>query len=292
MTELAIIQMKMHMDEKSNISLAKELVIKAAENKAQIILLPELFAHPYFCQVEDESYFTLAHQIQGHPYLEEFQSLAAAYNVVLPISFFEKAHQSYFNSLIVFDADGKNLGLYRKLHLPDGPGYEEKFYFSPGNLPIKTWKTRYGTIGTGICWDQWFPEFARSLVLQGADLLLFPTAIGSEPGEVKSPSNHEMWQKVMIGHAVANSCYIAAANRSGKEMIGSQTCDFYGHSFIANYKGAIEREAKKDVEIIHTTIDSLEAAHFRAGMGFFRDRRCEWYRTLLTLDGTTASRWD
>lgn len=287
MTQLAVIQMAMSRKLEENISKAIQLVTEAAEKKAQIVLLPELFENYYFCQLEREEFFSLAHPVEGHPFLEKFQALAQKLKIVLPISFFEKAGQAYFNSLAMIDADGKILGIYRKSHIPDGPGYEEKYYFNPGDSGFQCWQSKYGKIGVGICWDQWFPECARIMALKGADLLLYPTAIGSEPeDQVSTPNTPEMWQKVMVGHAVANSCYVAAANRIGREKLENAQCDFYGHSFICDYRGDFLAEAKADYEgVLLAELDFAQAQEFRAGMGFFRDRRPELYRALLSLDG-------
>lgn len=284
---LGLIQMKVSRNVAENVAKAEALVRDAAAKGAKIILLPELFENHYFCQLEREEYFSWANPIEGHPFLSKFQKLAQELSVVLPVSFFETAGQAYYNSLILYDADGKALGVYRKSHIPDGPGYEEKYYFNSGDSGFKTWDTRYGKIGVGICWDQWFPECARIMALKGADLLLYPTAIGSEPaGEVETPNTPDMWQRAMIGHAVSNSCYVGAANRIGKETFESSSCDFYGHSFLSDYRGDKLIEEKADFEGSLVTPIDLEAARkFRAGMGFFRDRRPELYKALLTLDG-------
>lgn len=285
--KLAMIQMSMSRKLEENLSKAFALVEEAASHGAKVILLPELFENHYFCQLEREEFFDLAHSVNDHPFLSKFQTLAQKLGVVLPVSFFEKAGQAYFNSLVMFDADGKDLGVYRKSHIPDGPGYEEKYYFNPGDTGFRCWSTRYGNIGVGICWDQWFPECARIMTLKGADLLLYPTAIGSEPSDqVSTPNTPEMWQRAMIGHAVTNSCYVAAANRIGKESFESSHCDFYGHSFICDFRGEKLVEARPAWEgAIYHNIDLKAAQQFRAGMGFFRDRRPELYRNLLGLDG-------
>ena len=286
---LALVQMPVTNKEGDNIDVAESRIREASSAGAQVILLPELFAGPYFCQIERESYFDWAHTEEGHPFLQRFAKLAKELQVVLPVSFFERKGAAYFNSLVMFDADGTRLGLYRKSHIPDGPGYEEKYYFNPGDTGIKTWNTRYGKIGVGICWDQWFPECARIMALQGADLLLYPTAIGSEPtDQVESPNSYEMWQRAMIGHAVSNSCYIAAANRIGTEVMESASCTFYGHSFICDYRGDKLSEGDAAFDgILYADLNFKTAKTFRAGMGFFRDRRPELYRALLTLDGET-----
>ncbi|RZA22421.1 MAG: N-carbamoylputrescine amidase [Proteobacteria bacterium] len=284
---LGLVQMQIGTNVSENVTKAEALVREAAAKGAKIILLPELFENYYFCQLEREEYFSWANPVEGHPFLTRFQKLAAELQVVLPVSFFETAGQAYYNSLMMVDADGKALGVYRKSHIPDGPGYEEKYYFNSGDSGFKTWSTRYGKIGVGICWDQWFPECARIMALKGADLLLYPTAIGSEPAaEVETPNTPDMWQRAMIGHAVSNSCYVGASNRIGKETFESSSCDFYGHSFLSDYRGDKLVEEKADFEGVLVAPIDLEAARkFRAGMGFFRDRRPELYKALLTLDG-------
>ena len=279
---LAIVQMSCTDVLEENLAKAESFVRQAAGEGANVILLQELFENLYFPQLEREELFALAHPVATHPFIERFSKLAHELGVVLPISFFEHAGQAYFNSLAMIDAGGEVLGVYRKSHIPDGPGYEEKFYFNPGDTGFKTWRTRYGSIGVGICWDQWFPETARVMALKGADLLLYPTAIGSEPDEVGGLDTRDMWQRAMIGHAVSNSVYLAAANRVGTE--GDAT--FYGSSFIADYTGTKLSEADRTSEtVIYADLDLAAARRFRAGFGFFRDRRPDLYGPLLTLDG-------
>lgn len=281
-TRLAIVQMQMTKDLNTNLKNAFQKIEEACHNGANVVLLPELFENWYFCQEQNDEFFSLAHSVQGHPFLEHFKNLAKKLNVVLPVSFFEKAGQAYFNSLMMIDADGEFLGIYRKSHIPDGPCYQEKFYFNPGDTGFQVWKTKYGNIGIGICWDQWFPECARSLVLQGADLILYPTAIGSEPPEAHSIDTKDMWQRAMIGHAVCNSVYVAAANRVGVE----KNMNFYGSSFISDYCGEKLAEGDKVTEhILYANLNFSQASVFRAGMGFFRDRRVDCYDLLATLDG-------
>ncbi len=286
--KLAVIQMHITDQLADNVSCAIAHVKDAAKAGAQVILLPEFFEYLYFCQVEREDYFALAHPQEGHPFIGQFQQLAQELGVVLPLSYFEKAGQAYYNSLVCIDADGTVLGNYRKTHIPDGPGYEEKYYFNSGDTGFKVWQTRFGSVGIGICWDQWYPETARVLMLKGADFLLYPTAIGSEPAEVETPNSHQMWQRAMQGHAVSNSSYVGAANRIGKEVVGSLEQTYYGHSFISDYTGELvaEFESNEEGALIHT-LNLKEARKFRAGMGFFRDRRPELYGPLLTLDGIT-----
>jgi N-carbamoylputrescine amidase len=263
------------------------LVEEACSAGAQIVLLPELFEGYYFCQVEREAHFKRAFPLEGHPFISRFQELAKKRSCVLPLSFFERSGQAHYNSLVMIDADGANLGLYRKSHIPDGPGYEEKYYFNPGDTGFKAFRTRYGTIGAGICWDQWYPECARAMALLGADILLYPTAIGSEPQETGSVETRDMWQRAMIGHAVSNSVYVAAANRIGTEKVENLSQTFYGSSFISDYTGTkIQEAGTTEEKILITELDLDTCRSFRAGMGFFRDRRPELYKPLLTLDGS------
>ncbi|AFZ67934.1 N-carbamoylputrescine amidase [Deinococcus peraridilitoris] len=286
--KLAVVQMSMSDSLEENVTKAERFVREAAAQGANIVLLPELFENLYFCQVEREEYFALAHDVEGHPFLQRFQQLARELGVVLPISFFEKSGQAHYNSLAMIDADGTFLGVYRKSHIPDGPGYEEKYYFNLGDTGFKAWQTRYGTIGVGICWDQWYPETARAMTLQGAELLLYPTAIGSEPQEVETPNTHFMWQRAMQGHAVSNVVYLGAANRIGTENVEGHEQTYYGHSFLADFTGEKRAELGPQEEgVLLMDLDYAKARQFRAGMGFFRDRRPELYGTLLTLDGKT-----
>ena len=280
--KLAVVQMSCSDVLEENLDKAEHFVREAAGAGANIVLLQELFENLYFPQLERDEMFELAHPAGSHPFLERFGNLAAELGVVLPVSFFESAGQAYFNSLRMFDADGAPLGTYRKSHIPDGPGYEEKFYFNVGDTGFKAWRTRYGEIGAAICWDQWFPEAARAMALQGANLLLYPTAIGSEPQEVGGLETRDMWQRAMLGHAVSNSVYVAAANRVGQEG----DAHFYGSSFICDYTGSKIAEADETSEtVIYAELDFTAARRFRAGFGFFRDRRPELYGRLLTLDG-------
>lgn len=288
MTRLAVVQMSMTSERDHNVAKATQMVRQAAAQGANIVLLPELFENLYFCQAEREKFFALANPVENHPFLPHFQRLARELSVVLPISFFEKAGQAYYNSLALVDASGEILGIYRKSHIPDGPGYEEKYYFNPGDTGFKAFSTRFGCIGAGICWDQWFPECARSMALLGAELLLYPTAIGSEPAEAGGLDTKDMWQRAMIGHAVANLCYLAAANRVGTELVEGYSQTYYGSSFIADYMGNKLAEAGRSEEtILLADLNLEEARAFRASFGFFRDRRPDLYGPLLTLDGKT-----
>jgi N-carbamoylputrescine amidase len=281
---IAVTQMSCTDRLEENLATAERLVRRAAADGARLVVLQELFENLYFPQLEREELFALAHPVDDHPFVARFAALAAELSVVLPISFFERANQAHYNSLAMIDADGTVLGVYRKSHIPDGPGYEEKFYFVPGDTGFRAWRTRVGTIGVGICWDQWFPEAARAMTLLGADLLLYPTAIGSEPEETGGLDTRDMWRRAMIGHAVANSVYVAASNRVGSE--GDAV--FYGSSFVADPSGEVIAEAGREGErIVHAEVDLAYARRFRAGFGFFRDRRPDLYRSLLTLDGRT-----
>ena len=278
-------------DTTENILRAEKLVREAAAKGAQIILIQELFESPYFCQDMIHAYFGLAKPLSENPAIAHFSKIAAELGVVLPISVFERAGQSFFNTIAILDADGANLGYYRKSHIPDGPGYSEKFYFSPGDTGFKVWNTRYARIGVGICWDQWFPETARAMALQGAELFFFPTAIGSEPQDPTLDSSGH-WQRTMQGHAAANVTPLIASNRIGTEPGANGTSiTFYGSSFIADPIGAKIAEANRtDEAILTATFDLDEIAHMRASWGVFRDRRPELYTPLLTLDGKTGGR--
>ena len=259
---------------------------RAAAAGARIVLLQELFETPYFCKDQRRESFGLARPADGHPTLERMGRLAAELGIVLPVSFFERANNAYYNSVMVIDADGRRLGLYRKSHIPDGPGYQEKYYFNPGDTGFRVWDTAYARIGAGICWDQWSPECARAMALMGADLLFYPTAIGSEPQDA-SLDSRDHWQRVMQGHAGANMTPLVAANRIGREQGESCAVTFYGSSFIAGPLGEKVAEAGRDEEAVLTAAFDLGRIRTaRAAWGFFRDRRPELYTPLLTLDGT------
>jgi N-carbamoylputrescine amidase len=260
----------------ANIARVEGLIREAAGRGAKIILTPELFESPYFPQTEDQLAFDLAAPLASHPTVGRMQALADELDVVLPISFFERAGQAYYNSVVTIDADGKQLGAYRKSHIPDGPGYEEKFYFRPGDTGFRVWKTRHGNVGVGICWDQWFPEAARSMALQGAEVLLYPTAIGSEP-EAPDEDSQAPWRRVMVGHAVANAMPVAAANRIGAET----GLTFYGSSFVCDHRGNLRAELGRDEEGVATaSFDRDALRRYRANWGFFRDRRPDLYGRL------------
>ena len=282
---VAATQMACTWDREANVGNAEALVREAAGLGAQIILLQELFETPYFCKDRKQEHFALARPAEGHPLLEKMSQLAKELAVVLPVSFFERANRAHYNSLAVIDADGRNLGLYRKSHIPDGPGYQEKFYFNPGDTGFKVWRTRYGTIGAAVCWDQWFPEAARAMALKGAEILLYPTAIGSEPQDPALDSK-EHWQRVMQGHAAANLTPLIASNRIGREEGESCALTFYGSSFIADQTGAKVAEAGETGRAVITASFDLDAIRAqRAAWGLFRDRRPDLYGPLLTLDG-------
>ncbi len=276
MVKAAAVQMAMGDNKEANVERAERLVREAASNGAQIILLPELFEGLYFCKDMDAKYFSWAQEREGHPMIARFSALAAELGVVLPLSYFEKSGDSYFNSLVMIDADGSVLENYRKTHIPSGPGYEEKFYFKPGDTGFRVWQTRYAKIGVGICWDQWFPETARSLALMGAELIFYPTAIGSEP-EIHVDSK-EHWQRVQQGHSAANTVPVIAANRIGVEAGESCSLTFYGSSFMSDYTGHKIAEASRDVEgIIYAEYDLEENRKQREYWGLFKDRRPEMY---------------
>lgn len=287
-TALGVVQMAMSGVLEENVAKAMELVREASSRGASAVLLPELFEGHYWPQAQREKFFERAHPVEGHPFIGRFQALAKELGVVLPLSFFERAGHAHYNSLVMIDADGELLGLYRKSHIPDGPGYMEKYYFAPGDTGFKAFPTRAGTLGAAICWDQWYPESARAMALQGAEVLLYPTAIGSEPEAAGPMDTSRMWRRVMVGHAVANACYLGAANRVGSERVEGSEQTFYGTSFICDYSGEILAEADRTEEaVLVAPLDLDEARAFRAGMGFFRDRRPDLYTPLLTRDGRT-----
>jgi len=285
---LAATQFACSADAAANLDRAEHLVREAAGKGAQVILLQELFETPYFCKDHLASHFELARPLAGNPVLERFQALARVLQVALPFSFFERANNAYFNSLAMIDADGRVLGVYRKSHIPEGPGYHEKYYFSPGDTGFRVWRTRYGVLGVGICWDQWFPESARCMALMGAEVLLYPTAIGSEPHDPGIDSR-DHWQRCMQGHAAANVMPLVASNRIGVERGQKHEMTFYGSSFIAGPAGEKLVEADRDTESVLTaTFDLDQVRAQRHAWGVFRDRRPELYGPLLTLDGEGA----
>ena len=272
---VAAIQTSYGPDLAANIARTEGFVREAARLGAQVILPSELFQGIYFCTRQDPKWFQTARPVTGHPCVLALQKLARDHNVVIPISFFEKSGPHYYNSVAIADAGGEILGVYRKSHIPDGPGYMEKYYFRPGDTGFKAWTTRYGRIGVGICWDQWFPECARAMMLQGAEILLYPTAIGSEPYDT-ALDTHARWQRAMQGHAVSNAVPVIAANRIGLESNDGVEQLFYGHSFIADETGELVAAlgAKEEGILLHT-FDLAAVAAYRADWGFFRDRRPE-----------------
>ena len=283
---LAATQFACSPDTDANLERAGRAVREAARRGAQVVLLQELFETPYFCKDHLASHFALAREVSDNPVLERFQALARELGVVLPFSFFERARNAYFNSLAMIDADGALLGVYRKSHIPEGPGYHEKYYFSPGDTGFRVWRTAYGTLGVGICWDQWFPEAARCMALMGAEVLLYPTAIGSEPQDATIDSR-DHWQRCMQGHAAANVMPLVASNRVGTERGEKYEMTFYGSSFIADPTGAKVVEADRVSESVITATFDLEAVRAqRHAWGVFRDRRPDLYAPILTLDGS------
>ena len=283
---VAATQMACSNETDKNVSNAEKLVRQAASEGAQIILIQELFESQYFCMDQKEELFELSKPFENHPTIKKFSELAKELKVVLPVSFFEKANRAHYNSVAIVDADGSVLGKYRKSHIPDGPGYQEKFYFNPGDTGFKVWNTKYAKIGVGICWDQWFPEAARSMVLSGAELLLYPTAIGGEPEDDGFDSS-DMWQRAMIGHSASNQIPVIASNRIGTEKGIDIENYFYGRSFVTNHVGDKIAEGSRDKEeVLIGKINLSEAETLRNVWGVFRDRRPELYKGLLNLDGS------
>ena len=282
---LAATQFACTWDLPANADTAERLVRQAAADGAQVILVQELFATPYFCITQDPAHFALAAPIAGHPLVARFAALARELGVVLPVSVFERAGTVHFNSVAMVDADGRVLGTYRKSHIPQGPGYEEKFYFSPGDTGFRVWDTAFGRIGLGICWDQWFPEAARAMALQGAEMLLYPTAIGSEP-PAPGYDSQPHWEMTMRGHAGANILPVVASNRVGTEVQDGREVTFYGTSFIAGPDGQLAAQAPRAGEAVVTARFDLDAVgDLRRSWGVFRDRRPDLYGRLAALDG-------
>lgn len=283
--KVAATQMSCSGDIDENIRKAETLVREAAAQGAQIILLQELFETPYFCQKEKSDYYAYATELEHNKAVNHFKVIAKELEVVLPISFYEKKNYARYNSLAVIDADGTVMGKYRKSHIPDGPGYEEKFYFNPGDTGFKVWNTRYAKIGVGVCWDQWYPEAARVMSLMGAEILFYPTAIGSEPQD-GSIDSKDHWQTCMLGHAASNLIPVVASNRIGEEIDEDSSINFYGSSFIAGPQGNKVAEAGRDeqgVLVSEFDLDALEVG--RIEWGIFRDRRPELYRLIASYDG-------
>jgi len=283
--KVAATQMSCSASIDENIAKADTLVRDAASKGAQIILLQELFETPYFCQKEKSDYYVYATELEQNKAIQHFKQVAKELQVVLPISFYEKKNYARYNSLAVIDADGDVLGKYRKSHIPDGPGYEEKFYFNPGDTGFKVWNTRYAKIGVGVCWDQWYPEAARCMALMGAELLFYPTAIGSEPQDGAIDSK-EHWQTCMLGHAAANLIPVVASNRIGVEEDEDSQITFYGSSFIAGPQGNKVAEADRtEATVLVAEFDLEQLEIQRLEWGIFRDRRPDLYRIISSNDG-------
>lgn len=289
-THVSAIQMHCVEDPAQNLALAEQLVRKAAAEGGQIILLPELFERPYFCQERRYEYYAYATPVEENPAVQRLSAVAAELGVVLPVSFYEKDGTRLFNSIAMIDADGTVMGVYRKTHIPDDHYYQEKFYFTPGNTGFRVWDTRYGKVGVGICWDQWFPETARCMALMGADLLMYPTAIGSEPILEVDSAGH--WQRTMQGHSAANVVPVVAANRFGTETVvpcpenGGQSSSlcFYGTSFMTDATGAVLTQAPREGDtILHAEYDFAAIREERLSWGLFRDRRPECYGEICDL---------
>lgn len=281
--KFAALQLSKSWDLDDNIEKAKAAVREASSNGANVIVPQELFAAPYFCKQQQAKYFELAEETENCRQIKEMSALAKELNVVIPVSYFEKSGNTFFNSLVMIDADGTVLDNYRKSHIPDGPGYCEKFYFSPGDTGFKVWETQFGTFGAGICWDQWFPELARSLVLKGAEAIFYPTAIGTEPQDAMLDSR-DHWQRTMQGHSAANLVPVIASNRVGIETDDGIETTFYGSSFITNHTGEKLAEAPRASEvIIYAEIDLAEAEKARHSWGLFRDRRPDLYHSVSKL---------
>lgn len=281
--KVACTQMSCSWNIEDNLKKIEQLIIKAHKDGANIVLPQELFKTPYFCQKEKYEYFELAEEVDNSPLIKKFQKIAKANDVVIPLSFFEKSGNVFFNSLVMIDADGEVLGLYRKSHIPTGECYEEKFYFAPGDTGFKVFDTKYGKVGIGICWDQWFPETARILALNGAELIFYPTAIGSEPVLPKDSKEH--WQHTMCGHAAANVIPVIASNRIGEEKEANSSMTFFGSSFIADEEGNIVEEMSRSEEgyRVHE-FDLKEIEKKRYSWGVFRDRRVDLYKDIITLN--------
>ncbi|EKF6809345.1 N-carbamoylputrescine amidase [Vibrio parahaemolyticus] len=278
--KFAALQLTKSWDLEENLAKAKKAIREAAQNGANVILPQELFAAPYFCKKQEAKYFELAEETENCRLIKEMSALAKELGVVIPVSYFEKSGNTFFNSLVMIDADGTILDNYRKSHIPDGPGYSEKYYFSPGDTGFKVWQTKFGKFGAGICWDQWFPELARSLALHGAEAIFYPTAIGSEPQDPTLDSR-DHWQRTMQGHSAANLVPVIASNRVGTEVDDGIETTFYGSSFITDHTGAKIVEAPREGEtIIYAEIDLAATAKARHAWGLFRDRRPDLYTSV------------
>jgi N-carbamoylputrescine amidase len=282
---VAATQMACSWEREANVARAEKLIREAAARGANVVLIQELFETPYFCKDHAARYFDLAKPLEGHPAVEHFRTLARELDVVLPVSVFEQANNAFYNSVVIVDAGGEVLGSYRKSHIPEGPGYHEKYYFSPGDTGFKVFDTKFAKLGVAICWDQWFPETARAMALMGAEILMFPTAIGSEPHD-PSLDSAAHWQRTMQGHAAANVMPLVASNRIGVEEGAHYAMTFYGSSFIASHTGEKIAEADRSSETVLTAEFDLDAVRrYRQAWGIFRDRRPDLYYPLLSLDG-------
>ncbi len=283
MTEITVAALQLALnsaDERENIAAVASLVEDAAAKGAQIVLPPELFSGPYFCKTEEEELFAIARPTADHPSVIAMKALAKALKIVIPTSFFERDGHHYYNTLAMIGTDGEIIGTYRKSHIPDGPGYEEKYYFRPGNDGFKVWDVLGTKVGIGVCWDQWYPECARVMALMGAELLFYPTAIGSEPYDATLDTSR-MWRRAMVGHSVSNCMPVIAANRIGVESECGTEQTFYGHSFITDEWGDYVAEFGRDeTGVLVSTLDLARGAKHRAGMGFFRDRRPQLYTRI------------
>ena len=283
-TKVAVTQMSCGWDVGKNIEKAECLLREAASKGAGIVLLQELFMNRYFCQDQNPDFFRFAEEIDGNENIRRFSELARELSIVIPLSFYERRNNALYNSVLMIDADGTNLGVYRKTHIPHDCGYWEKFYFTPGDTGFKVWRTAYGSVGVGICWDQWFPEAARAMALQGADILMYPTAYGSQPGYDEDTVS--VWQRVMQGHSAANAIPVCASNRIGREEGESTSIMFYGSSFITDGTGGIRAEASKNEEsVVTASFNFDELRRERDDWCFFRDRRPVMYDVLLSKDG-------
>ncbi|EHR5760955.1 N-carbamoylputrescine amidase [Vibrio parahaemolyticus] len=281
--KFAALQLMKSWDLEENLAKAKKAIREAAQNGANVILPQELFAAPYFCKKQEAKYFELAEETENCRLIKEMSALAKELGVVIPVSYFEKSGNTFFNSLVMIDADGTVLDNYRKSHIPDGPGYSEKYYFSPGDTGFKVWQTKFGKFGAGICWDQWFPELARSLALHGAEAIFYPTAIGTEPQDPTLDSR-DHWQRTMQGHSAANLVPVVASNRVGTEVDDGIETTFYGSSFITDHTGAKIAEAPREGEtIIYAEIDLAATAKARHAWGLFRDRSPDLYTSVGKL---------
>lgn len=286
--KVAAIQMSCCDDREENIAKAERMVRQAASDGANVILLPELFELPYFCQEKNYDYYYLADKTEENPAVKRFMQVAKETGTVIPVSFYEKHGNAFFNTIAMIDCDGSLMGIYRKSHIPDDHFYQEKFYFTPGDTGFKVWNTKFGCIGVGICWDQWFPEAARCMALMGADMLLYPTAIGSEP--ILECDSMPHWRRAMQGHSAANLVPVIAANRIGTEYVHptpenqnqDSSLTFYGSSFITDATGAIVAEADRtDEAVITAVIDHEQNRDLRQSWGVFRDRRPELYGKIM-----------